>query len=367
MRMQTLFAATIAACTLVSTLASAQMRDEGEWINLFDQETTFGWNNLGDVSWEVKDGVLTSAGGTGGLLATTSQFKDFELTAKIKVNPGGSTGLVFRAPLSGHPTENGSGIVWLSSRSNDKAEWHDIRVIAKGDSVTATLDGDGSARKVVTGSNAKGHIGIMYHHNGGTVVEVSEVKLRPLGLNSIFNGKDLSGWNIIPDRASKFSVIDGALNIKDGNGQIETAAVYKDFVLQLDIYSNGKHLNSGVFFRGPVGVFWKGYESQVRNQWQRDDRTKPVDYGTGGNYGNQSARKVISSDGEWFSKTVVADGNHFAVWINGYQVSDYLDNRPVNRSDNAKEGYVGAAGTIHLQGHDPTTDLSFKNIYVQEY
>ena len=28
---------------------------------------------------------------------------------------------------------------------------------------------------------------------------------------------------------------------------------------------------------------------------------------------------------------------------------------------------VPEAGTIHLQGHDPTTDLSFKNINLQSY
>jgi hypothetical protein len=126
-------------------------------------------------------------------------------------------------------------------------------------------------------------------------------------------------------------------------------------------------LNSGVFFRTPPGVFWKGYESQVRNQWQGDDRSKPVDFGTGGNYGNQPARRVVPSDHEWFTKTIVCDGNHAAVWIDGYQVSDYLDLRAVSDNADGKAGYVSAAGTINLQGHDPTTDLSFKNILIQDY
>ena len=365
MRNQLITAGLAIALATVSTFSTAQSVDEGEWINLFDNETTFGWTNVGDVSWEVNDGVLQSAGGTGGMLQTTSQFSNFELTAKIKVNAGASTGIVFRAATAGHPTENGSSVVWVNEGSKGAGDWHDIHVIAKGNEVTATLDGE-TNRSVVTGTNARGYIGILYHHNGDAKVEVSEVKLRPLGLTPIFNGKNLDGWNILENHASKFAVIDGALNIQDGNGQIETVGVYKDFVLQLDIFSNGTHLNSGVFFRGPVGQFWKGYESQVRNQWSKDDRTKPVDYGTGGNYGNQSARKVVSSDNEWFKKTVVADGNHYSVWINGYQTSDFLDNRMVNRGYNAKEGYVGEAGTIHLQGHDPTTNLSFKNINIQE-
>ena len=117
----------------------------------------------------------------------------------------------------------------------------------------------------------------------------------------------------------------------------------------------------------PAGEFGKGYESQVRKQFGRNDRTRPVDFGTGGNYGNQAARKVVSSDYEWFSKTIVVNGNHTAIWINGYQVSDFLDTRPISREAQGKTGYVNQAGTINLQGHDPTTDLSFKNINVQEY
>ena len=99
-----------------------------------------------------------------------------------------------------------------------------------------------------------------------------------------------------------------------------------------------------MFFRGPVGVFWKGYESQVRNQWVGENRDKPVDFGTGGNYGNQPARKVVSTDSEWFTKTIVANGNHTSIFINGYLASDYLDMRPVSPDSNGKEGYVPGPG-----------------------
>ena len=348
---------------LAPVFAAAQ--EEGHWINLFDGETTYGFSQLGDVPWAVESGALVGANGSGGMLATTSQFTNFELTAKIRLKAECTSGLVVRSPLSGHPTENGAAVIWLTEAKDSKSPWHDITVRAAGNKLEATLDGkkvDGFAS-----SNAKGYIGVLYHHNGDAKVEVSEMKLRPLGLSPIFDGKSLTNWNILPDHKSVFTVVDGAINIKNGNGQIETSALYKDFLMQTDIFSNGEHLNSGVFFRGPVGVFWKGYESQVRNQWIGDDRTKPVDFGTGGNYGNLPARKVVSSDKEWFQKTIVCDGNHMATWINGYLASDFLDTRPVNKQDNAKEGYVTGPGTMHLQGHDPTTDLSYKNIGVQVY
>lgn len=357
----------VIASLFVAGLVFAGSAGADGWINLFDNETLFGWTPFGDGQWKVLDGSLACMSGTGGLIATTSTFADFELEAKIRVSKGGSTGLVFRGGLEGHPLENGSSLLLLKEGEDGKGDWHEVKISASGETVSATVDGAPAALTV--GTRKRGYVGIQLHRNGkiASKVEVASIRLRPLNMKPIFNGKDLEGWSIIPDHKSEFAVIDGALNIKNGNGQIETANTYKDFVLQLDIFSNGDHLNSGVFYRGPVGVFWKGYESQVRNEWLKDDRTKPVDFGTGGNYGNQSARKVVSSDREWFTKTIVCDGNHAAIWINGYLVSDYLDQRPISPESNGKEGYVPGPGTIHLQGHDPTTDLSFKNIVIQEY
>jgi hypothetical protein len=132
----------------------------------------------------------------------------------------------------------------------------------------------------------------------------------------------------------------------------------------LECISHGKHLNSGVFFRCLPGQFWSGYEAQIRNQWEGNDRSKPVDYGTGGIYNRQPARKVVSSDKEWFTMTVVAHGNHLAVWVNGYQTADFTDNRKANPS--ARKGSKVDKGPISLQGHDKTTNLSFRNIRIAD-
>ena len=182
---------------------------------------------------------------------------------------------------------------------------------------------------------------------------------------ALFNGKDLSGWKEIPGRKSVYSVTpEGWLNVKNGNGDLQSEGEYGDFVFQLDIISNGRHLNSGVFFRAAQGQFWSGYESQIRNQWEGDDRTKPVDFGTGGIYNRQPARRVISSDHEWFTKTIIAHGRHLAIWVNGIQVADFSDTRA--QSENARQGFRAKAGVLSLQGHDPTTDLSFRNLRIAE-
>ena len=67
------------------------------------------------------------------------------------------------------------------------------------------------------------------------------------GWISLFNSKDLTGWKVIPGHKSEFGVNDkGELTIKNGNGDIQSESQWDDFALQIDVFSNGPHLNSGV-------------------------------------------------------------------------------------------------------------------------
>ncbi len=354
--------------TGVAMSAGADSVEEGKWIKLFDNETLYGFSTFGDADWKVDDGNLVAEEGWHGWIATNAQFKDFELQARVRVSAPGTLNLVFRGSNEGHHEENGAGVVVIREME-DPTEWHDIHITAIGNDITVKVDGEDYPVAGVT--RDRGNIGIHYHRyhrfRVETKVEVAELRLRPLHLTSLFNGEDLSGWNIIPDRQSEFSVEDGNLRIVDGNGQIETEGVFRDFIAQLDIISHGDSLNSGVFFRGPVGQFWLGYESQIRNEWMGDDRTKPVDFGTGGIYGVRPSRNVVTSDYEWFEKTIVCHENYMAVWLDGYLVCEFFDTRPVSENGDGKNGYVPQAGTIHLQGHDPATDLSFRDIHIQEY
>lgn len=351
--------------------AAAPLTDEElaeGWIALFDGGSLFGWDRLGSSEWAVEDGAIRVDSGAGGMIATSVRYMNAQVIAQMTLRRETNMGVVMRGSFEGHPSENGSAPFTISAGEEDRDVT--ISLTAQGGSVTLSEYVDGAWNEVETHASADlnrlGRVAFLYYGQGG--VTVHSVKLRPMGTESIFNGEDLSGWNNPwPERASVFSVVDGALNIKDGNGQIETDAVYRDFLLQMEVFSNGEHLNSGVFFRGPVGVFWRGYESQLRNQWLRDDRTRPVDYGTGGIYARQPARKVVANDFEWFYKTIVVDDNRFAVWVNGYQVADLHEVRPPVTNFDGKAGFVTEAGTIHLQGHDPATDLSFREMFIQSY
>ncbi len=352
------------------------------WILLFDGETTFGWAPREGSEWTVKEGALSYVPGSGGgYLATTSEFADFQLHVEFWIDEKANSGVFLRCPASGAITAASSYEVniydphpqWPTGSINDVAKsrvtpntagrWNSYDLRAEGDHLVVQLNGQTTA-DARDARHARGVIALQ-NFKGEGEIRFRNLKLRPLGLRSIFNGKDLSGWQAIPGRKSVYSVTpEGWLNVKNGNGDLQSEGEYGDFVFQLDIISNGRHLNSGVFFRALKGQFWSGYEAQIRNQWQGEDRTKPVDYGTGGIYNRQPARRVVSTDHEWFTMTILAHGPHLATWVDGIQVTDFTDTRPPRES--ARQGYRAQPGVLSLQGHDPTTDLSFRNLRIAE-
>jgi hypothetical protein len=359
-------------------LSSQELADG--WILLFDGETDFGWTASSEANWKVADGAISVSSGQPGLLCTTSEFADYELKLEFRCPAETNSGVFLRTPLkptdpqsdcyelniaaaSVSPFYTGSFVGRQKATSTaDSDDWRSFEVRAEGGHFVIKLDG----REVLDYTDSKpvgrGRIGLQL--NKGEVA-FRNIKLKPLGLASLFNGKDLTGWHVFPGKASVYSVTpEGNLNVKNGNGQLESEAQFADLVLQLEVFSNGKHLNSGIFFRSIPGEFWNGYESQIRNEYQDGDRTKPVDFGTGAIYRRQPARKVNADDFTWFYKTIVATGPHMAVWVNGLQVTDWTDTRAPDA--NPRKGLRREKGTLIIQGHDPTTDLSFRHLQAKE-
>ena len=147
-----------------------------------------------------------------------------------------------------------------------------------------------------------------------------------------------------------------------GPGCLELPGLYRDFILQLDVTCRRPLSNAGVFFRSRPGDFLNGYEAQVFNGCVDGDPAKPAAWATGAIDDRQNARRLVSRDGEPFTMTVVAKGNHFATWVNGVQVTDWTDDRPPH--DNPRRGLRLEPGTIQLQAHDRNTDVEFGNFRV---
>jgi hypothetical protein len=196
---------------------------------------------------------------------------------------------------------------------------------------------------------------------------VNEAKYRPQDMTPLFNGKDLTGWTVFAGdakrKASKFEVTAaGELRVTNGPGDLQSIGTYSDFLLQFECKTQGDSLNSGFFFRCLPDQYQQGYEAQIQNAIVNNDASKPADFGTGAIYRRIAARKVVSKDREWFTMTVVAVGPLLRTWVNGYPVVNWTDDR--KPADNARQGQYLKAGHISIQGHDPTTDILFRNIRI---
>jgi len=279
------------------------------WISLFDGETTFGWEGA-----MVEDALLSDG-------TTTTTFGDCQLRGDFatsgKVIVGGHTIDVHDGKFQQTLKDIGRGPVRL---------------------------------------------------NPG--LRVRSLAIRPLGMDSVHNGKDLSGWNAIrhprlaDDNQTRWYVEAGAIHSQGGPGALELDRRYGDCVIQLEIRTCAKLVNGGVFFRAVPGDFMNGYEAQVFNACYDQDRAQPVRYSTGAIDDRQLARRLVSNDLDTFSMTVIAVGPHIATWVNGVQMTDWTDDREPD--DNPRNGMRLKPGTIQLQSHDSESDIEFRNIRVGE-
>src|SRR5262245_20010272 len=296
------------------------------WILLFDGKTTFGWTSPNGSEWSVVDGMLAPRPGKPGLLVTTTLFRDYELSMDFRQAGAKRIQMRVGCDSQGETTDDRGAVHFPGSTGTG---WWVLRLRVEGNAIRrasfSSLGGgvefESASKAVRTLPCDNGHIAL-----AGNGFIVRNIKLTPGGTKPLFNGKNLSGWKKYEgDKArakSTFSVTEeGWLHVKDGPGDLQTEGQWDDFVLQLDCKTNGKHLNSGVFFRCLPGQYQMGYEAQVHNGFtdagkeytlevfdpkthapkeKREERFTAIDFGTGAIYRRQPARFQASQDNEWF-------------------------------------------------------------------
>lgn len=159
---------------------------------------------------------------------------------------------------------------------------------------------------------------------------------------SLFNGKDLSGWNI--HGTEKWYVENGEIVCESGPdaeyGYLATEDQYKDFELTLQFKQEADG-NSGVFFRSSLdGTKVSGWQVEVA----------PPGHDSGGiyeSYGRGWLKQIPDEEekhlkmGEWNNMKIRVVGDQVTTWLNGHQMVDMQDDK------------IGAAnGVIALQIHD---------------
>ena len=179
----------------------------------------------------------------------------------------------------------------------------------------------------------------------------------------LFDGKSLEGWKA-NENPQTFSVKDGELVVKGDRahlfyvGPVQNAN-FKNFELKAEVKTMPK-ANSGVYFHTefqPSGWPAKGYEIQVNNTHQDPKKTAGV-------YAIKDNFEAPAKDGEWFTLNIKVEGKHIVTKVNDKVISDYTEEENVKRPKEFA-GRLISSGTFAIQGHDPGSEVHYRNIMVK--
>ena len=183
------------------------------------------------------------------------------------------------------------------------------------------------------------------------------------GWVSLFDGHSLNGWKV-GENAGTFSVKDGQIIVHGPTAHLFYEGGYKNhdfknFELKVDVMTY-PGANSGIYFHTQYQESsWpeKGFEVQVNNShtdWKR----------TGSLYDVVNIKELYVKDMEWFTEYIKVDGKHVVVKLNDKTVVDYTEPENYKPAEGQK-GHFLSSGTFALQGHDPKSEVHFKNIMVK--
>jgi hypothetical protein len=180
---------------------------------------------------------------------------------------------------------------------------------------------------------------------------------------SLFDGKSLAGWRA-SDAPGTFSVRDGEIVVKGPRSHLYyvgpvNGADFRDFELKLEVKTFPK-ANSGVYFHTrwqEVGWPEKGYEVQVNNSHSDPSRT-------GGLWGVRDYYEVAVPDGQWFTLGIRVEGKHVVTTIDDKVIVDYTEEANPPRKKGLEQRLIDH-GTFALQGHDPESEIHYRNIRVR--
>jgi len=346
--------------------------------------------------WSVQQGELVNDG-EGLFLTTEKNYGDFELLTDYKTVPRADSGIYLR----GCPqvqiwdsteqdkfalgADKGSGGLWNNSPGApgkdplvkaDKpfGEWNHVRVVMAGARVWVWLNG----KQTVNGATLENYYNrklpvpprgpIQLQTHGGEIrwrnLFIREIgsdeadKLvrgaDPKGFQSVFNGKDLTGW---AGPLECCAVKDGAIvwQLKKG-GTIYTEAEYTNFIARVE-FKLPPGGNNGLAIRYPghgdtayVGMC----ESQVLDDNYEKATGEQIDprQAHGSAYGMVAAQRGYQHPiGEWNYEEVTVTGPKIKVELNGTVILDcdlstvkeFMHNSPHPGKDRTS-GHFGFAG-----------------------
>lgn len=187
------------------------------------------------------------------------------------------------------------------------------------------------------------------------------------GWRSLFNGRDLTGWD---GDTEGYAVQDGALvALADGGGNLYADGEYTDFVLRFS-FRLEEGGNNGVGIRAVRGrnAAYHGMEIQILDDSSpRYADLEPWQY-HGSIYGVVAAtRGSLRPVGEWNEQEIRAEGGRIRVTVNGAVVVDADINEAAREGTvDGREhpGLFNRSGAIGFLGHG--TRVEFRDIRIRE-
>ena len=177
------------------------------------------------------------------------------------------------------------------------------------------------------------------------------------GFKKLFNGKDLTGWNV--HGTEKWYVENGELICESGPdkgyGYLSTDKEYDNFILEVE-FKQEANGNSGVFIRSDIdGTKISGWQVEVA----------PPDHNTGGIYESYGRgwlikpapeKDKILKPNDWNKMRIKVDGDEVTSWLNGTEMVHLKDEK------------IGQGkGFIALQIHDGGgIKVRWKSIRIKE-
>jgi hypothetical protein len=184
---------------------------------------------------------------------------------------------------------------------------------------------------------------------------------------SLFDGQSLRNWKA-SENPNTFRVVDGAIVAHGprahlfyvGDGITQTG--FKNFEFEAEVLSK-PGANSGIFFHTAYqdqGWPEQGFEVQINNSQPEHDGYLEMKK-TGSLYGVRNIYKPVARDNEWFTLKISVRSKRVQIRLNGALLVDYVEPSMPGSSLSQRL----SSGTFALQGHDPESQVMFRNLRVK--
>ncbi|MBO7467154.1 MAG: DUF1080 domain-containing protein [Bacteroidaceae bacterium] len=391
------------------------------WELLFNGVDMTGWRDFNGTGltngWKAVDGVIQAPGDGSdgsGYIVTERKYADFELAWDWKLTHGGNSGMIYHVvenPCYAVPYVTGPEYQLIDNEGweevnapykleewqklgvdyamhlpdyskmnvRPQGEWNSSRIVFDNGHVEHWLNGQkilefeawtpewfvlkGSGKWAGAPEYGLAREGVVCLQDHGDPASFKNIKIRPLphrarGEQQIFNGKDLTEWELFGDARCSVNE-EGAIVTENGESGITsylcTRQYYKDFDLTYEFRQE---------VDGNTGVFFHGFIDEKNGLHGGEVEMGPHGWNNGGIFSAETRKFLVKVNeeqdavlkaGEWNTMRLRVEGNHIQTWLNGQPMAD-IEDEPIGQ----------APGRIMLQVDGKPVRILWRNFKLTE-